>query len=301
MVESRDEVIANRIDRALFRSLPSEYLKEHYIRIASKIARRTRKTALIQLPTGPKLVVSRTDYIGTFLHYFGVWEPCITKFIVDNIRSGSVFIDIGANVGYYTLLASSLVGQSGKVLAFEPSPSIFKMLGRNIELNNCSNVELFSIGISDREKMADFYMYDGNIGHSSFIPSDSRYRLEARVALKPLTAVVSPADISRAQMLKIDVEGSESEVLHALIPMLDTLPNAVKILCEVKLNGESKERKNVRRALQEYAKRGFFIYKIANEYNINFYQDLPESPMLSEFDMTMDGLCDVILSREPLD
>jgi hypothetical protein len=148
--------------------------------------------------------------------------------------------------------------------------------------------------------MANFYMYDGNIGHSSFIPSDSRYRLEARVAVKPLTAVVSAADISRAEMLKIDVEGSESEVLHALIPLLDTLPHAVKILCEVKLDGESKERKNVTGVLEEFAQRGFFIHKIANEYNIKFYEESPDSPVLSELDLRMDGLHDVILSREPV-
>jgi hypothetical protein len=69
-------------------------------------------------------------------YYFGVWEPNLTHWIVGRLRRGDTFVDVGANIGYYSLLASKLVGPGGSVVALEASPTIFHQLQDNLRLNN---------------------------------------------------------------------------------------------------------------------------------------------------------------------
>ena len=64
--------------------------------------------------------------------FFGVWEPVITKYVADNLREGDVFIDVGADMGYYTILASRCVGASGKVFAVEASGGTYAKLLKNM-------------------------------------------------------------------------------------------------------------------------------------------------------------------------
>ena len=72
------------------------------------------------------MTVDDEDSLG--LSVFGQYEPCQTQLIKDNLREGEVFIDLGANIGYFTLIASKIVGPKGHVYAFEPNPVIFSIL-----------------------------------------------------------------------------------------------------------------------------------------------------------------------------
>ena len=82
---------------------------------------------------GGKLLVDTRDVVGRVLTASGVWEPHITEAFRTCLAAGDVCVDIGAHVGYYTLLASRLVGPSGRVYAFEPSPGVYRALERNLE------------------------------------------------------------------------------------------------------------------------------------------------------------------------
>lgn len=66
------------------------------------------------------------DILHQYIYYFGVWEPHLTNWIGQQLAPGDTFIDVGANVGYFSLLASRLVGKSGVVVAIEPSPTILR-------------------------------------------------------------------------------------------------------------------------------------------------------------------------------
>jgi len=83
---------------------------------------------------------SRDTTVGTSLLKWGFFEKYETKLFKKSIKRGMVVLDIGANIGYYTLLAARLVGDEGKVFAFEPDPYNYSLLRKNIEANRYNNV-----------------------------------------------------------------------------------------------------------------------------------------------------------------
>lgn len=146
--------------------------------------------------------------------YFGEMEPEQTAAMAEVIRPGSVFFDIGANVGYYTVLASRLVGEAGKVVAFEPVPRNIEFLRQHIELNSAANVILKPLAVSDRQGTVRFSLGpDSAMGH---IGEDG----ELEVATTTLDDVVSELGIT-PDVMKIDVEGAEREVFRGAARMFE--------------------------------------------------------------------------------
>ena len=96
------------------------------------------------------MMVDVADFIGTRIYHFGVWEPHVSALISARLKSGDVFCDIGANIGYYTVLAAPIVGDTGKVVAIEPSPATFELLKQNIKLNNADNVRMVRAAVADQ-------------------------------------------------------------------------------------------------------------------------------------------------------
>ncbi len=163
------------------------------------------------------------DLVQRYIFYFGVWEPNLTEFLIGNLRQGDVFIDVGANIGYFTLLASRLVGSAGKVIAIEASPGIFAKLRDNLERNRVTNVEAINVAASDRRRDGQsFPRVNSNIGATSIVPTEgSRY--ECDVPASTLDSILAPADVRNARFVKIDVEGAEGLVIAG---MRDVLRNA---------------------------------------------------------------------------
>lgn len=173
------------------------------------------------------------DLIQRFIYYFGIWEPNLTYWIKSRLQPGDVFVDVGANIGYYTLLASKLVGAEGKVIAIEASPAIFKRLDENIMRNRTDNVELLNIAIDAKSGERDLFSAPaGNIGATSLIQGHG-FRLEAHVKTDTLAAVISPDAVARLRLIKIDVEGAEAAVVAGLKPILQGCPDNMEILIEI--------------------------------------------------------------------
>ena len=85
---------------------------------------------------GQRMQVRPIDFIENRICFFGVYEPNVTTVFQSSVRTGDIVLDIGANIGYYTLLASKLVGPTGKVYAVEPSQINRLRLQHNLQLNN---------------------------------------------------------------------------------------------------------------------------------------------------------------------
>lgn len=142
--------------------------------------------------------------VGSAIHrcWLGLYERAKQRLIVREVRDNTVFWDVGANVGFYTLLASTLVG-SGKVFAFEPVPRNLSYLRRHLVLNNVMNVEVLPLAVSDKT------------GSSSFETEDSGFmgRLSDQGRLLVSTATMDGlVDEGRAlppDYVKIDIEGAE--------------------------------------------------------------------------------------------
>ena len=169
---------------------------------------------MIKALQGLQLEISSKDHpIVDSLREIGKWEPKTTKFIKDNLKKGQVFYDIGANVGYFSLLASKLVGGRGTVYAFEPSPENIKYLEKNIKINKISNVVVIPKAIMDVSGKIDLY---NNVvpGHTSTIGTGEKLSVEA-VALDDLK-------LRKPDFIKIDVEGAEMNVLKGMKKLLET-------------------------------------------------------------------------------
>nr|MBA2622042.1 FkbM family methyltransferase [Chthoniobacterales bacterium] len=139
--------------------------------------------------------------------WLGSYEQEKQKLFASSISLGSVVYDIGANVGFYTLLASELVGDSGRVIAFEPLPRNLSLLRDHIHLNNLRNVQVIEAAVADRIGDA---MFDDQRNPSMGQLSESG-RIEVRtVALDDL---VESETIPPPDFIKIDVEGAEGGVL----------------------------------------------------------------------------------------
>jgi FkbM family methyltransferase len=117
--------------------------------VESKLVQHGETRSLYSLPAGYDLWLNDTGYIDRQIITTGTFEPITTRAINRFIKQGDVVIDVGANIGYYTVLFSKLVGDDGKVIAFEPTTHFGEVLRRNIETNNLSNVEVIDFGLSN--------------------------------------------------------------------------------------------------------------------------------------------------------
>jgi predicted methyltransferase len=106
---------------------------------------------------GFSLQVKLPDTIQKVILLTGRWEPFLSRFVLDTLRPGDTFVDLGANIGYYSLLASRLVSEKGRVYAIEGSPSIFERLTENVALNKMTNITAIHAIVSDKQGSRPFW------------------------------------------------------------------------------------------------------------------------------------------------
>jgi FkbM family methyltransferase len=217
---------------------------------------------------GAKLEVDASDIVGSYIAYFGVWEPNLTHWLQRRLRPDDVFVDIGANVGYFTLLASRLVGTGGGVVAFEPFPLTNAALRRNAVANGAENVRLEDVAVwKSSAEVVVFGASDRIVGGTTLDPAwADRWSFDTQVAVsaEPLWGLLSDDEVSRAAVLKVDVEGSELEVLEGMEPLLPRLRDDVAIIIE--LEGDA-----VKVATEALGRFGFEAFVIANDYSADSY------------------------------
>ncbi len=202
------------------------------------------------------------DFIQTYLYLFGVWEPDITAFIDRRIESGRTFVDVGANIGYHTLLAAH---KGAKVVAIEASPRIFRTLAENVESNGATAVRLVNKAASDRPGTCSIYAGPiQNIGLSTTVPKRG-FAIEAEVAAAPLADLLEPDEIRTTQMVKIDVEGAEDAVLRGMDRFIEAAPNDVEILIELSPKWWRDQTQTPRDVLRPLTDAGFNVYSIGND------------------------------------
>ena len=155
------------------------------------------------------------DSILSKLIYEG-FEKEETGYVISKLNEGDIFIDIGTNIGLFSLIASQIVGEKGKVISFEPTPSTFSRLIENIEINNLKNIDARNIGLSDKSDELTFYMSkNGHDAWNSFAPSlDNKLEKEIKVPESTLDFELENIDKSKITLVKIDVEGWEKFVLY---------------------------------------------------------------------------------------
>jgi FkbM family methyltransferase len=146
-------------------------------------------------------------------YWLGTHEERVQEFVAEHVKPGFVVYDIGAHIGFFTLLFSSLAGTAGRVYAFEPLPQNFDRLTANIEANGLSNVEACSLAISDEEGSATLVVDDSSLkGHLAEMKPGGAENV-VRVEARTIDAMVCHA-ARIPDLLKIDVEGAEGRVMR---------------------------------------------------------------------------------------
>jgi len=152
-----------------------------------------------------------------------------TILMIKTLKEGSVALDVGAHIGYFTLIMARLVGKKGKVFAFEPSPINFELLKKNVELNKYKNIRIIPKGISNKSDWIPFYLNSKNHGNCSFFKTD-KHDKEIQIKTITLDHYFFGIDFN-IDFAKIDAEGSEPLVIEGMKSILRK-PYPIKLIIE---------------------------------------------------------------------
>ena len=164
-----------------------------------------------------KLILDLREYTA-WSYYFKDYEKPVKKFVKKKLKKNSNAIDIGANLGYFSILFSSIIKQ-GKVYSFEPEKKNFKKLIDNIKLNNCKNILPYNIGLGNSKSQQKLYLTNEiNEGGHHILNSNSSNRQYQTINTEKLDNIIK--DKKKFEIVKIDVEGYELEVLKGMTNVL---------------------------------------------------------------------------------
>ncbi len=218
------------------------------------------KTKIVQIPQG-KLKVYAGD-IGTGLPLIlkGSYEKTQTEFFLNLLKKGSTFLDIGANSGYYTIIASKLVGENGHVYAIEPDPKNIALLKENILINDCRNVTVIEKALDIKSGFTHFNFEKFNRGESSI----SLKKGKTKVATISLDDLVQTLKVKKIDVINMDIEGAEIATLKG---GMKTLSSSSNICLFIEYNPASIRRLGYqeRELLKQLKTLGFTIDKIIDE------------------------------------
>lgn len=193
------------------------------------------------------LQVDITDPTGRSAFFYGApYEKAVTDAIVTALGPGDVFLDVGANIGYFSTVAAKLVGASGRVVAFEPHEKAREDLRTMAARNDVERIiEIVPFAVAEAEGELTFYTAAETTAYSTLDPRLSPMR--EVVAFRPATVVQAtsldawlsgrPELMPRLRCIKIDVEGAESRVVLGMTRTL--LPLGVTIVCETTIGSEA--------------------------------------------------------------
>jgi FkbM family methyltransferase len=146
----------------------------------------------------------------------GGYEQETRQRIEATLRPGDTFVDVGANIGFFTLLASRRVGPEGRVIAFEAMPGTSEILRRNVDANRLSNVEVVNKAVLDRCGTVAFDVDDYSSGGSGLSSTERSHRRQLEVDACSLDAFFEPRGWPPLRLIKIDVEGAEAAAIAGL-------------------------------------------------------------------------------------
>jgi FkbM family methyltransferase len=202
---------------------------EFFARISEKIGKPRGWERLVRWFTSPEkcagtpdICLIRDDYIfvaqpavqlGWHVCIFGTYEPQLRNIIRLVLRPGGVAMDVGANVGWHTLLMARSVGDQGRVMAVEPNPSVRERLNQHVNINKFDHVDILPFAASDTDGTAEFYGIAAeavNSGSSHLLAKgDNRASDQINVETRKIDRMISEAGIQRLDFIKLDIEGHE--------------------------------------------------------------------------------------------
>jgi FkbM family methyltransferase len=147
----------------------------------------------------------------------GTNEPSVQQAFANYLKPGDTFYDIGANVGFFTVIGATLVGDAGKVYAFEPVSENAALVRRNAELNRFHNVTVFEQAVSSRSGKAELLLAHYSGGSTlSIVDTPPDLKGKVTVDVVSIDDLITQQNLLPPNMIKIDVEGAELNVLQGM-------------------------------------------------------------------------------------
>jgi FkbM family methyltransferase len=269
---------------ARWRFIP-DLLRAVYALVLKRLFGLFKRPMLADIPGIGLMRLEPWDLIDSRIFFFHVWEPAITKFMASALKPGMVVADIGANIGYYTLLMSRAVGPEGHVFAVEPSPEIRARLEDALALNKVTNVTVIPYGISDRSERRAFHLSEANLGASKFGGEVA----EGGIELRRIADVITSEMLARLAFIKVDVEGMEPAVMRDIRTLMPQLPKALTLCAELRMDEE------IAQIVRDFQRDGMECLLLPNDYSMFSY---PTHPLESRVvDDPGRGQLDVALIR----
>jgi FkbM family methyltransferase len=175
-------------------------------------------------------VHERSETVSNILRHHFTWQRALTVFIDRFLKPGDVFVDVGANLGYFTLVGANAVGRAGRVHSFEPEPHNMALLRRNLSLNGFGQVVCHEVAVGATSGVADLSLSETNLGaHHLAGPADRGDTLQVPL----VTLEEALADEARPiNLVKIDIQGGELDVLAGMAALLARPPGPPALLME---------------------------------------------------------------------
>jgi FkbM family methyltransferase len=180
------------------------------------------KTVSHSLAGGGEMILDTNDRLARRIRCEEAFEPAVRREIERHASRRGNVIDIGANIGYYTILASKLIGPAKRVYAFEPQARVLIKLRRNIEASGLPNVTVFPLALSDGAGSVPFHVpQEGAESHGS-IHANGRFEVMKIVDVETqrLDDVLSNLGSPEIGLIKMDAEGAELPILRGATTLL---------------------------------------------------------------------------------
>lgn len=213
----------------------------------------------VRLRSGASIGFSAPDYLQLLIYYQGVFEPHCLPYLKLCAEHGDTVVDVGANIGFYTLESALAVGSAGRVISIEAAPPIFEALAKNVAANEFRQVRLVKTAVSDVAGEAVLALPRGdNLGMFTLgtVESTESYH----VSLRPLDDVLEETGLDSLALIKIDIEGSEYRALRGAARTIGRYKPAILIeLNESALFRCGSSAAEVRRHLEDAGYAGWVI------------------------------------------
>lgn len=151
--------------------------------------------------------LNQSGYIDQCIIKDGTFEEVSSQLVKQIVRKGDFVLDVGANIGYYSVICSKLVGNKGKIFCIEPTKHYYNILNMNLEANELNNVLVYNIGLSNKEDQLEIKIGDSSATLHS--PGTELILNTELIELTTLDAFIERNRIERINFIKIDIDGHE--------------------------------------------------------------------------------------------
>ena len=260
VAQSKNEGLAYRlVDRLLRYGLRKARPSRTLEKIALWWGYRFRpQRTIANLRSGSRIFVDPTDHLQLLIYYLGTFEHHCLAYLKACTPNGGTVVDVGANIGFYTLESARAVGPTGRVISIEAAPAHAAALRENLRLNNIANVLLIEVGVWDVPGEAILSCQKGgNLGMYTLGSTGGPGRV---VTTKRIDDLLQEQGIQSVDLLKMDIEGSEYRALRGATKILkDYRPSILIELNESALRMCGSSCNDVKKLLREAGYQGWIL------------------------------------------